>query len=130
MFDNYVYVDDSIKNYEVDGKTEGFEMKTQITYYRGIPLSMVHDIKVEVDGVEYDRDKIRFSPDGEDFFTLSEMETVYSYKWEYGQQAIVRVLSEGGLKKGPHELTLTTAVCVAYIPVPFSGTRTVMIEIV
>jgi hypothetical protein len=53
------------------------------------------------------------------------MTTVYSYKWEYGQKAIVRVLEEGGLPEGEHDLTLTTAVRVAYIPVPFAGTRTV-----
>ncbi|MGV8981037.1 C-glycoside deglycosidase beta subunit domain-containing protein [Clostridium sp.] len=35
-----------------DGKINGFEMKTLITNYRGIPLSMVHDVKVEVDGNE------------------------------------------------------------------------------
>lgn len=125
MFDNYVYTENSLKNFESDGKVAGFEMQTLITYYRGIPLSMVHDVQVEVDGRVFEREKIRFSPDGEEFFTLDEMTTVYSYKWEYGQNATVRVLEEGGLSVGEHELTLTTAVQVAYIPVPFSGTKTV-----
>jgi len=125
MFDNYVYTENSLKNFESDGKIAGFEMQTLITYYRGIPLSMVHDVQVEVDGKLFEREKIRFSPDGEEFFTLDEMTTVYSYKWEYGQNATVRVLEEGGLSAGEHELKLTTAVKVAYIPVPFAGTKTV-----
>ena len=50
MFDNYVYNENSLKNFQEDGLIKGFEMQTQITYYRGIPLSMVHDVIVEVDG--------------------------------------------------------------------------------
>lgn len=125
MFDNYVYNENSLKNYQEDGFIKGFEMQTQITYYRGIPLSMVHDVEVVVDGKKYDREQIRFSPDGVEFFTLDEMTTLYSYKWEYGEKATVRVLEDGGLNKGEHDLTLTTSVSVAYIPVPFAGAKTV-----
>lgn len=130
MFDNYVFSEGTCKNTVCDGKVTGFEMKTRITYYRGIPCSMIHDVKVSVDGKPVDRDAIRFSPDGEDFFTLNELETVTSYKWEYGEEAVVRVVMDGGLSKGSHEVTLTTAIRVAYIPVPFEGTatRTVVIE--
>ena len=42
---------------------------------------MVHDVKVEVDGVEVPRESIKFSPNGEDYFTLDEMETVTTYRW-------------------------------------------------
>jgi hypothetical protein len=125
MFDNYVFSEGSCKNVsDKEGKVIGFEMKTLITYYRGIPLSMVHDVQVKVDGVEVPRESIKFSSNGEDYFTLSEMETVTTYRWEYGQEATVFVEKEGGLSKGEHEVSLTTVSRVSYIPVPFSGTRT------
>lgn len=125
MFDNYVFREGSCKNVsDKDGKVIGFEMKTLITYYRGIPLSMVHDVQVKVDGVEVPRENIRFSANGKDYFTLSEMETVTTYRWEYGEEATVFVEKEGGLSKGEHEVSLTTVSRVSYIPVPFSGTRT------
>lgn len=125
MFDNYVFSENTCKNVlNKDGKVNGFEMKTLITYYRGVPLSMVHDVKVEVDGVEVPRENIKFSPNGEDFFTLDEMETVTTYKWEYGAEATVFVENEGGLSKGEHDVKLTTVMRVAYIPVPFEGVRT------
>lgn len=124
MFDNYVLTDNSLKNVKKDGKITGYEMRTRITYYRGIPLSMVHDIQVEVDGQAVPRENIRFSPDGEIYFTLEEMKTVTSYKWEYGQEGIVYVEQEGGLPEGEHAVKLTQVSRVAYIPVPFSGTRT------
>lgn len=125
MFDNYVFSEGSCKNVsDKDGKIIGFEMKTLITYYRGIPLSMVHDVQVKVDGVEVPRESIKFSANGKDYFTLSEMETVTTYRWEYGEEATVFVEKEGGLSKGEHEVSLTTVSRVSYIPVPFSGTRT------
>ena len=125
MFDNYVFVEGSCKNVaNKEEKINGFELKTLITYYRGIPLSMVHDVKIAVDGVEIPRESIKFSPNNQDYFTLDEMETVSSYKWEYGEEATIFVEKEDGLSKGEHDVSLTTVIRVAYIPVPFDGKRT------
>jgi Domain of unknown function (DUF6379) len=130
MFDNYVLSDGGFKNVEKDEKIIGYELRTRITYYRGIPLSMIEDIQLKVDGVEVAREKIRFSPDGETFFTLDEMWTVTSYKWEYGQEGVIFVVQDGGLPEGKHEITLTQGVRVSYIPVPFFGTNTKVLEII
>ena len=130
MFDNYVFTEGSCKNVEKDGEITGFQMQSLISYYRGIPCSMIHDIKVSVDKTEVPRVKIRFSPNqGEDFFTLDELETVTTYKWEYGEQGTIYIEQEGGLGKGEHEVTLSTWVRVAYIPVPFGGTKTRIVSI-
>jgi hypothetical protein len=129
MFDNYVLSPNSIKNWEANGKITGFQLKTLISYYRGIPLSMIHDIHIKADGEEIPRNFIKFSANGSDYFTLDEMETVTTYKWEYGQEAVIFVEKEGGLAKGKHEITLTQAIRVSYIPVPFEGTRTEVVNI-
>ena len=55
MFDNYVLSNGEVKNIVSDreenrGEIVGYEMKTLIYYYRGIPLSMVHDVEVQIDG--------------------------------------------------------------------------------
>ncbi|WP_310831977.1 C-glycoside deglycosidase beta subunit domain-containing protein [Paenibacillus pedocola] len=130
MFDNYVLTDNSLENVKKDGEITGYKMRTRITYYRGIPLSMVHDIQVEVDGQEVPRESIRFSPDGEIYFTLEEMKTVTSYKWEYGQEGIVYVEQAGGLPAGEHTIKLTQVSRVAYIPVPFSGSQTKTLTVI
>jgi hypothetical protein len=129
MFDNYVLSEKGFKNVEKNGEVIGYELRTRITYYRGIPLSMIQDIQLTVDGVEVPREKIKFSPDGETYFTLDEMWTVTSYKWEYGVEGIIFVEQSGGLPEGPHELTLTQGVRVSYIPVPFFGTNTKILEL-
>ena len=105
-------------------------MQTHITYYRGIPLSMINYLKVAVDGVEVPEEDIRFTPDGIDWFTLKAMETVSLIKWEYGTPGTVRVLKEGGLSKGHHQVKLTVCTRTAYIPVPLEGNMTRDVEIV
>lgn len=124
MFDNNVFIKDSCKNVEEDGKIIGYEMQTHITYYRGIPLSMINNVAVETDGVKVPRKDIRFTSDHIDWFTLDEMTTVASIKWEYGMPATVRVMKEGGLSKGEHQVHLTIITRTAYIPIPLEGNMT------
>lgn len=123
MFDNNVFKENTCVNVEEDGKVIGFEMQTNITYYRGIPMSMIEYIKVAVDGEEVPTEDIRISLEKEDWFTLKEAETVTTYKWEYGEPLYVRVMKEGGLSKGTHRVKLTVATRTAYIPVPLEGIK-------
>lgn len=125
MFDNYVWSNGTIKPVVENGKTKGFEIKTLITYYRGIPLSMIEKLQVIIDGKIVSPDKIRFSPDGGvEWFGLDEMTTVTTYRWEYGEEGTVFVECGDELSKGEHEITLKQAIRVAYIPVAFGGERT------
>ena len=129
MFDNNVFINGTCRNTVENGAVIGYELQTNITYYRGIPLSMVEFIKVEADGVEAPVESIRISVDQNDWFTLKEAETVTTYKWEYGEPLYIRVLGEG-LTAGSHKVKLTVATRTAYIPVPLVGIkeRDVVIE--
>lgn len=129
MFDNNVFINGTCRNVVENDVVIGYELQTNITYYRGIPLSMVEFIKVEADGVEAPVESIRISVDQNDWFTLKEAETVTSYKWEYGEPLYIRVLGEG-LTSGSHTVKLTVATRTAYIPVPLVGVkeRNVVIE--
>ena len=71
MFDNNVFIENSCVNVEEAGQVTGYELQTHITYYRGIPLSMIEYIRVMVDGTEAEPGNIRISTDQEDWFTLS-----------------------------------------------------------
>lgn len=131
MFDGYAFTPGSFRQVTQDGEVVGFEMDTRIPYYRGIPLSMVDEVRVLVDGEAVPSQDIRFTADaGAHWFTLEEMWTVASMRWEYRNEATVRVLRQGGLPAGEHEITLYIRVRVAYIPMPIGGemTRTVTVE--
>lgn len=129
MFDGNVFIKGTCHNVEENGQVIGYEMQTHITYYRGIPLSMVNYVKVAEDGTEVPEENIRFTADGIDWFTLKEMETVSAIKWEYGTPATVRVLKKGGLSKGTHKIRLTVCTRTAYIPVPLEGNMEREVEI-
>lgn len=122
MFDNNVFINGTCRNTVENDAVIGYELQTNITYYRGIPLSMVEFIKVEADGVEAPVENIRISVDQNDWFTLKEAETVTTYKWEYGEPLYIRVLGEG-LSAGNHKVKLTVATRTAYIPVPLVGIK-------
>ena len=124
MFDNYVFTEGSLRNITDGDRTIGFEAETLITYYRGIPLSMVYDIALECDGLPVPRELIRISLDKEIWFTLAEVETVAAYKWEYGEPLYIRALVDGGLRPGEHDVKMKVSVWPAYYPIPAGGERT------
>lgn len=129
MFDNNVFIEGTCKNFEQDGKINGYELQTNITYYRGIPMSMIEYVRVETDGKEETQENIRISVDQKDWFSLKEAETVTTYKWEYGEPLYIRVVKDGGLSKGTHDVKLTLATRTAYIPIPLEGIRQCKVEI-
>ena len=84
MAGRQIYNPDGFKNIEADGKVTGFEFQFKAQYYRGITLSIVRNIKVNVDGVDYPREAVRLTVNGETF-TLEEMRTVIDsdYRGEF-----------------------------------------------
>ncbi len=123
MFDSYVFTENSAKNVVTENGDTAFQLETLITYYRGIPLSMVHEVELVVDGTDVPREEIVISPNAADWFTLDEATTVTTYRWEYGTPLYVRWL-KNGLASGDHAVTLRLKIRVAYIPMPFGGERT------
>ena len=117
MAGRQIYNPDGFKNIEADGKVTGFEFQFKAQYYRGITLSIVRDIKVNVDGVDYPREAVRLTVNGETF-TLEEMRTVIDsdYRWEFGDYATVSVLTEGGLSKGNHHIHTLQIIDPSYMP--------------
>ena len=115
MFPRQMYNPGEFKNTEKEGKVIGFQFDMQIQYYRGITLSIIRNIEVTVDGVEYPREAVRFTVNGETF-SLEEMRTVITNRWLFGQYATVTVLTEGGLKKGKHHIKCTQTIAPSYMP--------------
>ncbi|OGO25990.1 MAG: hypothetical protein A2136_08730 [Chloroflexi bacterium RBG_16_54_11] len=123
MFEPYVISDDGFENVIKNGEIIGYQLKTRIAYYRGVPLSMVDKIELVVDDEPVAIEKIHFTV-ADETFTLKEMETVTSTKWEFGQQATISVNHPGGLNPGVHKVFLSQTTRVAYYPFPLEGRRT------
>lgn len=110
MLETHMLNPDGYKN-----TAEGFAFQMRIPYYRGITLSIIRNIQVVVDGVEYPREDVTITVNDETF-TLEEARTVISNRWRFGQFGEIGVKKEGGLSAGKHDLAVTITVAPSYMP--------------
>ncbi len=112
-----IYNPDSFQNIREDGKVVGFCFEMKAQYYRSFTLSILRDIRLNVDGEDVNRDDIRITVNGETF-TLEETRTVIDpeYRWEFGEYAAVSVRKEGGLAQGTHSLRGMQIIAPSYMP--------------
>ena len=117
-----IYNPDGFRNIIQDGVITGYQFQFKAQYYRGITLSIVHDISVTVDGEAAARGDISMTVNGETF-TLDEMLTVIDpeYRWEFGEYATVNVKKEGGLSKGSHHIKAVQLIVPSYMPFPIEA---------
>lgn len=117
MAGRQIYNPNGFHNMEKDGTIVGYEFQFKAQYYRGITLSIVRDIQIEVDGEAAAREDISVTVNGE-AFTLEEMRTVIDpeYRWEFGDYATVSVKKEGGLSKGSHHIKALQIIAPSYMP--------------
>lgn len=117
MAGRQIFNPDGFKNIEIDGKIVGYQCEMKAQYYRGITLSIVRDIKVNVDGEDAAREDIRLTVNGETF-TLEEMRTVIDsdYRWEFGDYATVCVIKDGGLSQGNYHIKALQIIDPSYMP--------------
>lgn len=123
MFDNKMIVDGSLQT--IDG---GFRILAKLPYYRGLGLSMVEDIAVAIDGHSIARDSVIFSVRGREW-TLDEMEVEYADRWNFGEQAEIKLKHTDKLSKGEHQVSLAIRMRVSYLPFTptTSFTKTMML---
>lgn len=117
MAGRQIFDPNGFRNVVLDGRTAGFQFRFKAQYYRGFTLSIVRDIRVNIDGEDVPRENIRFTVNGETF-TLEEMRTVVDsdYRWEFGDFATVTVLREGGLSEGSHHIKAMQIIAPSYMP--------------
>jgi hypothetical protein len=120
VFDQYLIVQDSLRNVvNQEGSIDGFELKIRIPYYRGVPLSCIDSIEIKVAfGVDggsliFTNDNIRFTVAGGSF-TMKEMETVATRRWNFDEDATLHVYRPGGLIYLDQSVDLTIAIRAPY----------------
>lgn len=115
MLETHMLNPKGYKNVTRDGNTVGFAFQMRVPYYRGITLSIIRNLQVTVDGVEYPRESVTITVNGETF-TLEEARTVIHNRWLFGQFGEITVAKEGGLSAGTHHLKATITVAPSYMP--------------
>ena len=112
----YMIAPTGVVPYEDDGEIKGYEFGVKVPYYMGVPLSQIDLYKVYMDGEEVNPEDIRIVMKTGEEFKMSELLTVGTYYWEYGEPLRTVVLKDGGLETGAHELKVEVRIAVFYFP--------------
>ena len=59
MFEPYVICEQGFRNVSENGQVTGFQLRLRIANWRGLPLSLIEDVRVRVDGESFPRDAIQ-----------------------------------------------------------------------
>ena len=106
MYDRWLIVEEGFKNVRQNGQVTGFQVRVRIGNYRGLPLSLIDDMQVKVDGQSFSRDQIRFTV-AAGTFTLDELKQRPDARWQFTEFATLTVLNPGGLTPGFHTVEVT-----------------------
>ncbi|WP_207080842.1 DUF6379 domain-containing protein [Novosphingobium sp. KA1] len=115
MFDKYLIDTHGFRTYREGGVARGFEFGMRIAYYRGVALTIIAGLKIRIDGDDVDGASIRLVVAGR-VFTLEEAAREEDVRWEFDTAIIVRVLREGGLPAGAHDIAVEQRIKPAYMP--------------
>jgi len=96
---------DDIENITVDGCVIGYTFKIKYPSYRGVFLSCIEKLSFKMDGEVIPESQISFQLNGKDFL-ISELPECFKEYWFVRDAATIRVLKDGGIEKGEHELNV------------------------
>lgn len=104
-FEKRVIRPDGFYNILLNRKQVGFNLDLRINYYRGLPLSCVQKLEVEVDGEKIPEHLMQFQL-REKVFTISELPNMYREYWGSKTPAHLLIYNYG-LEPGEHDVNVT-----------------------
>lgn len=119
MFEKYIINDTHFRNYYEKGKARGFILCLRINYYRGIPLSMIHDVNIRVDGEQFTKEDMKVVLNGKRY-TFDEMKDIADINWPFGTDLRLEIKKDGGLIPGKKHVEASLTCRNAYFGI-FTG---------
>ena len=115
-WEQYLIVDDSLKNREENGEVTGFDLDIRLCWYRSFALTLIRRIEVMVDGVLVPREKLLFQVEGSPRrYHLDEIgEAQADEYWYLNKYGHLIIDWPGGLTPGAHEVEVLLEVFVTY----------------
>ena len=102
-YNHMLIVDEPIRNFKAGNAVVGYEFKMQYPSYRGTFLSCIEAMTIQVDGQQVDKKNISFMINGKQFL-IDELAECFKEYWFVLDYATIRVLKDGGLPVGTHEV--------------------------
>ena len=105
MFDRFIIHDKGFRNLYEKGEKIGFVINARINYYRGIPLSMLEDVKVIVDKEVFTTKDMNFVVN-DVRYSFEEMNETSNINWFFGDDLRIEIKKPGGLAPGKKEVEM------------------------
>ena len=109
----------SLRNTYFNGVINGFKFDIRLSYYRGLYLSCIDQLKVSVDHLAIEDEQVLFHLNGKEF-TIAQLPYVISEFWAITKPATLEIHQPSGLAAGLHEIELTLMLRSPYLPLPGS----------
>ena len=104
-FEDRVLREDGFYPILINGKSVGFNLDLRINYYRGLPVSSVEEIRLEIDGEEIPQDKILVSVNGK-LFAIKQLKELYAEYWGI-KTPMHLLIHDYRIEDGEHEVAVT-----------------------
>ncbi len=115
ILDRFLIAEEGLRNISKCGKPIGFELKVNLCYYHGIFLSLLEWIEIVVDGEKFTTKDMLFTV--HDYtFDFDEMPFIRDERWEFGEQATLTIVKDGGLASGKHKVEAAQQLNISYMP--------------
>ena len=110
------------------GKRVGYCVNLRISYYRGVPLSLVDFIELWVDGEAVPPEDMTVQCEGKEYPYLDIFKDNFETEtwWRFGEYLRVIVKKDGGIPVGHHKVKLHVGVRCSYIPTREATYETVL----
>lgn len=102
-YNHMLIADKPIKNVRLGDTVIGYEFQMQYPSYRGTFLSCIEKITFQVDGQAIDKKDVVFQLNGKQFL-VEELPECFKEYWFVLDFATVRIMKDGGLSEGEHEV--------------------------
>lgn len=118
MYDTHILSDEGCRSVWERGRKTGFCVNLKINYYRGLPLSCVDEISLEVDGVPVAAEDMTVQHNGREYPYLDILKDDFptDFYWIFGEKLRVVVRRDGGIEQGRHHVKLTLGTRRSYTP--------------
>lgn len=103
------------KNTIENSEVSGFQFNIRLMYYRGLWLSQIRPLAVEVDGYLIAQEDIIWEIEGEKY-TIEQMAEIGDIQWNVLCPATIYVIKKGGLLPGYHNLKIDHRFSSSYMP--------------
>jgi len=91
-------------NIEKNGETIGIQFEFELPDLPNASIALFEKVQVYIDGELFEGKNIKISTDRWNFFGLDEILDFLEVRWGYGKRAVIRVLKDGGVTSGCHEI--------------------------